>query len=69
LDKFCGRLNSRKNKYASIGGHMALVYLVLNSGPIFYLFYMKMMPTMKRNIMHIQREFLLGGARGGQQIN
>ena len=48
----------------SLGGRVVLLESVLNSVPICYLTFMKMLEMVVKKIVRIQREFLWGGVRG-----
>lgn len=61
------RLNSWGNKYVSLDGRVVLINSVLNSTPIFYLYFLKVPSLILEKIVCIQREFLWGGVRGGRK--
>ena len=64
LDKLRYRLNSWENKYVSLSRRILLLNLVLNSIPIFYLSFFKILPKVLKKIVRIEREFLWGGPGG-----
>lgn len=50
LDLLFKKLNFWGNKYGSLGGHIVLLNSVLNSIPIFYLSFLKMLVKVWRKI-------------------
>jgi len=61
-------LDSWGTKYVSLGGRIVLLNSVLNAIPIFYLSFLKIPTKVVRKVIHIQRDFLWGGVRGGRKI-
>jgi len=64
LEKLVKRLNSRGNKFVSLGGRIVLLNSILNVVPIFYLFLFKMLKKVCSKIVAMQRNFLWGGVVG-----
>jgi hypothetical protein len=69
VERLRKRLRSWGNRYVSLGGRIVLINSVLNSIPIFYLSYLKMLKGVIKKIVRIQREFLWGGIKGGKKIS
>ncbi|PNX89313.1 ribonuclease H, partial [Trifolium pratense] len=69
LEKIRRKLNSWGNKFISLGGRIVFLNSVLNSIPIFYMSFMKMLSQVWKKLISVQRDFLWGGARGGRKIN
>jgi len=68
LDCLNKRLNSWANKYVSLGGRVVLLNAVLNAIPMFYLSFFKLPMKVWKKVVRIQRQFLWGGAKGGNKV-
>ena len=68
LEKNSRKLNSWGNKYISLGGRIVLLNSVLNSVPLIYLSFMKMLVKVVRRVVSLQRKFLWGGVMGGRKV-
>ena len=60
MERIRARLSSWGNKYISLGGRIVLLNSVLNSIPIFYLSFLKMLAKVIKKVVSIQRRFLWG---------
>lgn len=61
-----GRLQSWQHRSISLGGRLVLLNSFLNSTPIFYLSYMKMLVRVWKEVVSLQRDFLWG-EHGGEE--
>lgn len=62
------RLVTWRNRFVSLGGRVALLNSVLNFIHVFFLSFMKMLVSMWRKLVDLQRYFLWRGSKGGTKV-
>jgi hypothetical protein len=62
------KLGTWNNNYVSLGGRVVLINSVLGAIPIFYMSIFKMLVSVRKQIMLLQRRFLWGWALGASKV-